>query len=154
MSGFVVLYYPKTTAGSFHWNLLPFFLKLKERFHKCKGEKQDGDVADRGVRLMGSREITTGSSGEPAKISAVDRLSKGFRIWLSRWQSHREDRPEFSIQLLTTGVSDANESTLWAFEVDDDSWSLSELEPITFLLIATFCTAKSLNREAHLPCQC
>lgn len=88
------------------------FIKLKERFHKCKGEKQDGKVADRGVRLMGSSEISTGSSGEPAKIRAVDRPSKGFRIWFSRWQSHTEHRPEFSSQLLNTGVSDANESTL------------------------------------------
>lgn len=44
------------------------FIRLKERFHKCKGGKQDGDVADRGVRLMGSSEISAGSSGEPAKI--------------------------------------------------------------------------------------
>lgn len=70
------LCYPNTAAGSLPTESLAL-IKPKVRFHKCKGEKQDGDVADRGVRLMGGRggtEISAGSSGEPAKIRAVDRL--------------------------------------------------------------------------------
>lgn len=55
-------------------------------------------------------------------------------MWLSHWQSDREDRRGFSTQLLTAGVSDANESTPGAFEVDDDSWFRSESQLLFFSL--------------------
>lgn len=63
---------------------------------------------------------------KPTKKTDMDHLGEGFRICSSRWQSLREYRCEFSSQLLTTGGADANESTLRAFEVEEDSWLLPE----------------------------
>lgn len=120
----VVFSLPKTTA-LFQWTLS--LRKLKERFlwgyPEFKGGNQVGDEADRDVRRMGR---SAGSSGKPTKATDMVRLGEGFRICSSRWQSHREYRCEFSSQLLTTGGADANESTLRAFEVEEDSWLLPE----------------------------